>query len=159
MVPIARAFGTEVIAWRRNLTDARATATGARRVEKDALFEQADVVSLHLMLRERSRHVVSAREIALMKPCAFLINTSRGALVDEAALLDALHAGRIKAGLDVYDLEVLPSGHPLRSASNSVLAPHLGYVTRGAYDAFFRNMVKTIRQWRAGTPIRVLAPD
>ena len=157
MVPIAKAFGMEVIAWSQNLTDERAAEAGARRVDKETLFRAADVVSLHLILGERSRHVVSAAEIALMKPGAFLINTSRGPLVEEAALVAALEEGRIKAGLDVYDIEPLPADHPLRTAPNTVLTPHLGYVTEGAYAAFYRDTVENIKAWRAGSPLRVLA--
>ena len=157
MVPIAKAFGMEVIAWSQNLTDERAAEAGARRVDKETLFRAADVVSLHLILGERSRHVVSAAEIALMKPGAFLINTSRGPLVEEAALVAALEEGRIKAGLDVYDIEPLPADHPLRTVPNTVLTPHLGYVTEGAYAAFYRDTVENIKAWRAGSPLRVLA--
>ena len=157
MVPIAKAFGMEVIAWSQNLTDERAVEAGARHVDKETLFRAADVVSLHLILGERSRHVVSAAEIALMKPGAFLINTSRGPLVEEAALVAALEVGRIKAGLDVYDIEPLPADHPLRTAPNTVLTPHLGYVTEGAYAAFYRDTVENIKAWRAGSPLRVLA--
>ena len=157
MVPIAKAFGMEVIAWSQNLTDERAAEVGARRVDKETLFREADVVSLHLILGKRSRHVVSAAEIALMKPGAFLINTSRGPLVEEAALVAALEEGRIKAGLDVYDIEPLPADHPLRTVPNTVLTPHLGYVTEGAYAAFYRDTVENIEAWRAGSPLRVLA--
>lgn len=157
MVPIAKAFGMEVIAWSQNLTDERAAEAGARRVNKETLFREADVVSLHLILGERSRHVVSAAEIALMKPGAFLINTSRGPLVEETALVAALEEGRIKAGLDVYDIEPLPTDHPLRTVPNTVLTPHLGYVTEGAYAAFYRDTVENIKAWRAGSPLRVLA--
>lgn len=157
MVPIAKAFGMEVIAWSPNLTDERAAETGARRVDKETLFREADVVSLHLVLSERSRHVVGAGEFGQMKQGAWLINTARGPLVDEAALVQALRQGRIKAGLDVFDIEPLPAGHPLRTASNTVLTPHLGYVTEGAYGAFYRDAVENIKAWRAGTPMRVLA--
>jgi phosphoglycerate dehydrogenase-like enzyme len=157
MVPIAKAFGMNVIAWSQNLTEERAIEVGARRVDKETLFREADVVSLHLILGERSRHVVSREEIALMKPGACLINTSRGPLIEEAALLDALREGRIRAGLDVFDIEPLPVDHPLRTVPNTVLTPHLGYVTEGAYTAFYRDTVENIKQWRAGSPVRVLA--
>ncbi|CAH0343168.1 D-2-hydroxyacid dehydrogenase family protein [Rhizobium sp. CECT 9324] len=157
MVPIAKAFGMNVIAWSENLTEERAAEVGARRVDKETLFRDADVVSLHLILGERSRHIVSRHEIGLMKPGAYLINTSRGPLIEEKALLDALHGGRIKAGLDVFDIEPLPIDHPLRTAPNTVLTPHLGYVTEGAYTAFYRDAVENIAQWRAGNPVRVLA--
>ncbi|MEW9612342.1 D-2-hydroxyacid dehydrogenase family protein [Shinella sp. S4-D37] len=157
MVPIAKAFGMEVIAWSQNLTDARAAEVGARRVDKQTLFREADVVSLHLILGERSRHTVSAAELSLMKQGAWLINTARGPLVDEAALIEALRRGRIKAGLDVFEIEPLPADHPLRTMPNTVLTPHLGYVTQGAYAAFYRDAVDNIRAWREGAPVRVLA--
>ncbi|GLR54726.1 D-2-hydroxyacid dehydrogenase family protein [Shinella yambaruensis] len=157
MVPIAKAFGMEVIAWSQNLTDARAAEAGARRVDKETLFREADVVSLHLILGERSRHTVSAAELGQMKQGAWLINTARGPLVDEAALIEALRQGRIKAGLDVFDIEPLPADHPLRTMPNTVLTPHLGYVTEGAYAAFYRDTVDNIRAWRDGAPVRVLA--
>lgn len=157
MVPIAKAFGMEVIAWSQNLTDERAAEAGARRVDKQTLFREADVVSLHLILGERSRHTVSAAELALMKQGAWLINTARGPLVDEAALIEALRQGRIKAGLDVFEIEPLPADHPLRTMPNTVLTPHLGYVTQGAYSAFYRDAVDNIRAWREGAPVRVLA--
>ncbi|GGE27596.1 2-hydroxyacid dehydrogenase [Agaricicola taiwanensis] len=157
MVPIAKAFGMEVIAWSQNLTAERAAEAGARLVEKDDLFRQADVVSIHLVLGERSRGLVGAREIGLMKPDAMLINTSRGPIVEEAPLIDALEAGRIRAGLDVYDQEPLPENHPLRRVPNAVTTPHLGYVTEGAYRGFYRDAVEDILAWRAGKPVRVLA--
>lgn len=160
MVPIARAFGMDVIAWSPNLTNDRAAEAGALRVEKMRLFQEADVVSLHLVLGERSRHVVSHTELRAMKRGAMLINTSRGPLVDEGALLEALQERRILAGLDVFDQEPLPINHPLRAAPNTVLTPHLGYVTNGAYAAFFRDTVENIRAWREGKPVRVLvAPN
>jgi phosphoglycerate dehydrogenase-like enzyme len=157
MVPIARAFGMNVIAWSQNLTDERAAEAGARRVDKETLFREADVVSLHLILSDRSRGIVGEKELALMKPGAILVNTSRGPLVDEAALLDALRQGRIRAGLDVYDEEPLPADHPLRTVPNAVTTPHLGYVTEGAYAAFYGDAVEDIAAWRAGSPVRVLA--
>lgn len=157
MAAIARAFEMEVIGWSKNLTDARADELGVRRVEKAALFAQADVISLHLILSDRSRGVVGAGELAAMKPGAMLINTSRGPLVDEAALIAALQEGRIRAGLDVFDHEPLPADHPLRRAPNTVLTPHIGYVTEGAYAEFFRDTVENIKAWRAGAPLRVLA--
>jgi D-3-phosphoglycerate dehydrogenase len=160
MVPIARAFGMDVIAWSPNLTNDGAAEAGALRVEKMRLFQEADVVSLHLVLGERSRHVVSHTELRAMKRGAMLINTSRGPLVDEGALLEALQERRILAGLDVFDQEPLPINHPLRAAPNTVLTPHLGYVTNGAYAAFFRDTVENIRAWREGKPVRVLvAPN
>ena len=157
MAAIARAFEMEVIGWSQNLTDARAEELGVRRVDKAALFAQSDVISLHLILSDRSQGIVGAQELAAMKPGAMLINTSRGPLVDEPALIAALREGRIRAGLDVFDQEPLPADHPLRHAPNTVLTPHIGYVTQGAYAEFFRDTVENILAWRAGAPLRVLA--
>lgn len=157
MAAIAKAFDMNVIAWSQNLTDERAHECGATRVDKETLFKEADVITLHLILSDRTRHVVGRKEIQLMKPGAILINTSRGPLVDEAALLEALQDGRIRAGFDVYDVEPLPSDHPLRSAPNVTLSPHLGYVTEEAYRRFYEDTVENIIAWRDGTPLRVLA--
>jgi D-3-phosphoglycerate dehydrogenase len=155
---IGHAFGMEIVAWSQNLTAERAEAAGARLVPKDELFAKSDVVTIHLVLSERSRGLVGARELGLMKPSAILINTSRGPIVDEAALIDALRAGKIRsAGLDVYDREPLPADHPLRTLPNVVHTPHLGYVTEGAYREFYPDMVENILAWRAGNPLRVLA--
>lgn len=154
---IALAFEMEVIAWSQNLTEERARECGARLVDKETLFAEADAVSLHLILSERSRHVVGAREIGLMKPGAILVNTSRGPLVDEAALVEALQEGRIRAGLDVFDIEPLPANHPLRGAPNCVVSPHLGYVTQEAYEKFYGDTVDNIIAWQKGAPLRVLA--
>jgi phosphoglycerate dehydrogenase-like enzyme len=149
----------EVIAWSQNLTPERAREGGAEYVDKEALFSRADVVSVHLVLGERTRGIVGAPELARMKPGAILVNTSRGPLIDEAALLAALDAGRIRAaGLDVFEVEPLPEDHPLRRAPNLVTTPHLGYVTEGTYQAFFEDMVEDIAAWRAGTPVRILDP-
>jgi phosphoglycerate dehydrogenase-like enzyme len=158
MVPVARAFGMEVIAWSQNLTPERAREGGAEYVDKEALFSRADVVSIHLVLGERTRGIVGEPELSRMKPGAILINTSRGPLVDGTALLEALEAGRIRAGLDVFDVEPLPEGDPLRRAPNLVATPHLGYVTEGTYQAFFEDMVEDIAAWRAGAPVRLLGP-
>ena len=158
MVPVARAFGMEVIAWSQNLTPERAREGGAEYVDKDALFSRADVVSIHLVLGERTRGIVGEPELSRMKAGAILINTSRGPLVDGTALLGALEAGRICAGLDVFDVEPLPEGDPLRRAPNLVTTPHLGYVTEGTYQAFFADMVENIAEWRAGAPVRLLGP-
>lgn len=154
-----KAFGMEVIAWSPNLTDERAASLGATRVEKDVLFSRADVVSIHLKLGDRSRGLVGARELGLMKPSALLINTSRGPIVDEAALIAALTEGRIAgAGLDVFDQEPLPGDHPLRALPNAVLTPHIGYVTEESYRNFYAGVVEAIAAWRAGSPIRVYRP-
>ena len=157
MATIARVFEMDVIAWSRNLTAERAREVGARAVSREELFRRADVVTVHLVLGERTRGLIGAAELALMKPTAYVVNTSRGPIVDEQALLAALTERRIAgAALDVYDTEPLPPDHPLRSAPNTVLTPHLGYVTTGTYDVFYRDAIEDIEQWLAGTPVRVL---
>jgi len=159
MAAIGRAFGMEVLAWSQNLDPAAAREARAEPVEKRALFERADVVSVHYKLSERSRGVVGAAEIAAMKPSAYLVNTSRGPLVDTDALLAALERGAIAgAGIDVYDSEPLPADHPLRSAPRTVLTPHLGYVTEDTYGTFFRDAVDGVLAYLAGTPVRVVNP-
>lgn len=159
MAEIGRVFRMDVIAWSQNLTDAQAAEAGARRVEKDELFRQSDFVTVHYKLGERSRGLVGARELGLMKPTAYLINTSRGPVVDTDALIAALKEGRIAgAGIDVYDEEPLPADHPLRSCPRTLLTPHLGYVTEGTYRAFYGEIVEDIEAWLKGEPIRVLVP-
>lgn len=154
---VARAFDMRVIAWSQNLTAATAAEQDVEWVEKDELFSTADIVTLHLRLSDRTRGVVGARELGLMKPNALLVNTSRGPLVDEGALLSALESGRLgAAALDVYDVEPLPADHPLRSAPRTVLTPHIGYVTEGSYTAYFTGAVEDVRAWLDGSPIRVL---
>jgi phosphoglycerate dehydrogenase-like enzyme len=155
---IGAAMGMKLIAWSQNLTPEQARERGAERVEKDELFRRADVVSIHLILSDRSRGLVGARELALMKPTALLINTSRGPIIDEVALLAALKEKRIRGfGADTYDVEPLPNDHPLRSAPRALLTPHLGYVTEETYRDFFAGMVQAIEAWLAGKPINVLA--
>ena len=145
---VARAFGMDAIAWSPNLTHEKAEAAGARLVAKDALFRQADIVTVHLILGQRSRGVVGATELALMKPGAWLVNTSRGPLVDETALIDALRRRRIAGtALDVYDVEPLPADHPFRTLPNVVATSHVGFVTRATYEIFFRDTVKNIVTW------------
>jgi len=156
MAKYAKAFGMEVIAWSQNLTEEAAAAAGARRVEKAALFEESDVVSVHLVLSERSRGLVAAPELALMGPHAYLINTSRGPIVDEGALIAALTSGRIAgAGLDVFDIEPLPPAHPLRLLPNVTLSPHLGYVTREMLSAFYADTIDAVVAWLDGSPVRI----
>jgi phosphoglycerate dehydrogenase-like enzyme len=154
---VGRAFGMEVLAWSQHLTQAAAEEAGARAVAKDDLFSVADVITVHYKLSDRSVGLVGRRELGLMKPTAFLVNTSRGPIVDEAALLSALHSGAIAgAGLDVYDEEPLPGGHPLRVAPRTVLTPHLGYVTDDGYRTFYADAVEDIAAFAAGQPVRVL---
>lgn len=156
---VGQAFGMKVIAWSTNLTAEAAAAVGVTRVEKQELFAQSDVVSLHMILSDRSRGIVGAAELAAMKPSAFIVNTSRGPLIDQAALIAALQEGRIAgAGLDVYDEEPIPATHPLMSAPNALLLPHLGYVSKQNYAAYFKGAVEVIEAFIAGNPIRVLAP-
>lgn len=154
---VGRAFGMNVIAWSQNLTAEKAAEAGARRVEKDELFRQADIVTLHLILSHRSRGVVGSAELALMKPSAWLINSSRGPLVDEAALIEALSARRIAgAALDVFDEEPLPAGHPFRRLDNVLATPHIGYVTEDTYRIFYGDSVENIAAWLDGKPLRLM---
>jgi phosphoglycerate dehydrogenase-like enzyme len=156
MAEYAKAFGMDVIAWSQNLEAEDAAAVGVRRVEKDELFALADVVSIHLVLSQRSRGLVTARELGLMKPTAYLINTSRGPIVEEAALIEALSSGAIAgAGLDVYDAEPPPPDHPLRSLPMVTLSPHLGYVTRETLHAFYADTIEAVVAWLDGKPVRV----
>ena len=156
---VGRAFEMDVIAWSPNLTAARAAEIGAILVTKDELLARSDVVSIHLVLGERSRGLIGARELSQMKRTAYLINTSRGPIVDEAALVAALRAGTIAgAGLDVYDDEPLPLGHPLRDLPNTVITPHLGYVTEEGYRIFYGHALEDVKAWLAGQPVRVLRP-
>jgi phosphoglycerate dehydrogenase-like enzyme len=159
MVPVGLAFGMEVLVWSQNLDPEAARTAGAEPVGKLELFERADVVSVHYKLSERSRGLVGAAELAAMKPSAYLVNTSRGPLVDTEALIAALEAGAIAgAGIDVYDEEPLPLDHPLRSAPRTVLTPHLGYVTEDTYETFFTHAVEDVLAYLDGTPVRVLEP-
>ncbi len=156
---IGKAFGMEIIAWSQNLTAESAASAGAQLVDKETLFAAADIVSIHLVLGERTRGLVKAEDLARMKPSAFLVNTSRGPIVDEQALIAALESRRIAgAAIDVYDHEPLPAEHPLRRAANTVLTPHLGYVTTENYRLAYGQAVEAIRAYLAGTPIRVIAP-
>lgn len=160
MAHYGKAFGMDVIAWSQHLTDEAAAAAGARRVEKAALFAESDVLSIHLVLSEHTRGLVGAAELTRMKPNAFLINTSRGPIVDERALIGALRAERIAgAGLDVFDTEPLPAEHPLRKLPNVTLSPHLGYVTREMLGAFYADTVEAVAAWLDGTPVRIANPS
>ena len=155
---IGKAFGMEAIAWSQNLTAERAAGIGAALVTKEELFRRADVVSIHLVLGERTRALVGAAELALMKPTAYLVNTSRGPIVDGKALVAALESGRLAgAGLDVYDSEPLPAGHALRKLDNVVLTPHLGYVTMENYRLAYGQAIEDIRAFLEGKPLRVLS--
>lgn len=156
---VGRAFGMKLIAWSENLTDERAAEIGATKVDKDTLFREADVLTIHQVLSDRTRGLVGARELGLMKPSAILVNTSRGPIVDELALADALRGRTIRsAGIDVFGVEPLPADHPFRSLDNIVTTPHLGYVTDGCYDVFFRDIVEDIAAWLDGAPVRLVQP-
>lgn len=157
MVPVARAFGMDVLAWSQNLTPEAAADAGASCVGKHELFERSDVVSLHLVLSDRTRHVVGRRELELLGPQGHLVNTSRAGLVDPQALLNALHSGSIAgAALDVFEQEPLSADDPLLSAPNTVLSPHLGYVTRDNYAHWYGGIVEDLRAFASGSPLRVL---
>ncbi|WP_214070092.1 D-2-hydroxyacid dehydrogenase family protein [Mucilaginibacter sp. dw_454] len=146
----AKVFGMKVIAWSENLTEERAHRAGAEIVSKERLFRDSDFISLHLVLSDRSRGIVGQKELELMKPSAFLVNTSRGPLVDEAALLTILKTRRIAgAALDVFDTEPLPAGHELRKLDNVLCTPHIGYVTEHTYRVFYGDTVKAIENWLA----------
>ena len=158
MVSPARAFGMEVIAWSQNLTDQRAAEVGARRVSKEELLAGADFLSVHLVLSDRTRGLIGGPELLAMKPTAALINTSRGPIVDEAALVGALRVGVIAAaGLDVYDREPLPAGHPLTMLPNVVLLPHLGYVSEPGLRNMYIQVVEDIAAFLDGAPIRSIS--
>jgi phosphoglycerate dehydrogenase-like enzyme len=145
---IGLAFGMRVLAWSQNLTAEKAGASGAALVSKEELLRQADIVSLHLVLSDRTRGLIGERELALMKPSARLVNTSRGPIVVEAALIAALQAGQIAgAAIDVYDVEPLPLDHPYRKIDNLLATPHIGYVSRSLYERFYRDTVSNILAW------------
>jgi phosphoglycerate dehydrogenase-like enzyme len=154
---VGRAFGMDVVAWSANLTDERAAECDARRVEKDELFATADVVTVHLVLSERTHHLVGATELARVKPTAILVNTARGPIVDDDALIDVLERGAIAgAGLDAFEVEPLPADHPYRRLPNVVATPHIGYVTGDCYRIFYDQIVEDITAFLAGEPVRVV---
>ena len=154
---IAQALGMKVVAWSQNLTPEKCREAGVEYAAKEDLIRQSDFISIHVVLSQRSRGLIGAKELSLMKPTAYLINTSRGPIVDEAALLAALGEKRIAgAGLDVFDVEPLPRDHPFRKMDNVVLTPHLGYVSLQNYRAYFAGVVEDIRGWLDGKPVRVV---
>ena len=156
---VAKAFGMKVIAWSQNLTPERCKELGSEYVSKDDLFRDADVVTIHLQLSDRTRNLIAAKELGLMKKSAYLVNTSRGPIVEEKALLDALNKKQIAgAGLDVFDVEPLPLDHPYRKMDNVVITPHLGYVSQQNYDKYYPDIVENIRGFLDGKPVRVIAP-
>lgn len=154
---VGLAFDMEVIAWSRNLTDERCREIGVARVSKEELLSRSDVLTIHLVLSDRTRGLLGAAELATMKPTAVLINTSRGPIVEEGALVDALERGTIAgAGLDVFDTEPLPPEHPLRRCPNTVITPHLGYVEEANYDAYFDGYLAAMRGYLDGAPTNVV---
>lgn len=158
MAQYGRAFGMDVVAWSQNLTDERAAEHGVRRVDKATLFTSSDIVSVHLILSERSAGIVDAASIAAMKPTAYFVNTSRAGLVDLKALRLALESGKIAgAGLDVFEMEPLPADDPWRRVPNTLLTPHLGYANTENFNAYFPHVVQAIEAFKQGKPIRVIA--
>jgi phosphoglycerate dehydrogenase-like enzyme len=154
---IGLAFGMDVIAWSQNLQSETAQARGVKAVSKDELFRTADVVTIHLQLSERTRGLITKDDLALLKPTATIVNTSRGPIIDERALLEALSRGQLAgAGLVVFDVEPLPDDHPLRSAPRTLLTPHIGYVTDGTYQVFYCEAIEDIAAFLDGHPVRVL---
>ena len=151
-----KAFGMNVAAWSQNLTDEQAKAGGATRVSKEEMFRGSDYITVHYKLSARSKGIVGAAEIAMMKPTAYLLNTSRGPLIDEEAMIAALEEGRIAgAGLDVFDDEPLPAGHFFRTSPRVIVTPHVGYASYENYQTYYREMVENIEGWLAGVPVRV----
>ncbi len=156
---VGKAFGMKLIAWSTNLTEERAAEIGAVKVDKQTLFREADVLTIHQVLSDRTRHLVGAAELSLMKSSAILVNTSRGPIVDELALAEALRTRTIRgAGIDVYGVEPMAPDHPFRSLDNIVTTPHLGYVTEGCYEIFYRDIVEDITTWLDGSPVRLIVP-
>jgi D-3-phosphoglycerate dehydrogenase len=160
MAGYGKAFGMDVVAWSQNLTAERAAECGARSVSKEELFSSSDFISIHVVLSDRTRGLIGAADFARMKPSAILVNTSRGPIVDEAALIEAIRQRRFAhAALDVYSREPLPADHPLRRMENVTLAPHLGYVNTDVFGHFYGESVKNIEAWLDGQPINVLNPQ
>ena len=155
---IGKAFGMECQAWSQNLTAEKAAAAGVKLVSRGELFESSDVLTVHLVLGERTRGLVRREDLERMKPGALLVNTSRGPIIVEPDLIDFLRTGKIHAALDVYEQEPLPAGHPLRKLENVTLSPHLGYVHEENYRIFYGDTVENVAAWMAGKPLRVLNP-
>ena len=157
---VAAAFDMNIIAWSQNLTAERARECGASLVDKDTLFRESDIVSIHLILSDRTRGLVGERELSLMKPTSYLVNISRGPIVDEDALIDVLQRRAIAgAALDVFATEPLPNDHPLLKMDNTLILPHLGYVTEDSYRAMYAGVVEDIRAFASGEPVRMINQD
>jgi phosphoglycerate dehydrogenase-like enzyme len=159
MARYCKALSMNLLAWSRNLTADRAQAAGATMVSKDELLSRSDAVSIHLVLSDRTRGLIGAADIARMKPGAILVNTSRGPIVEEKALIDAVQSRRIVAALDVFDREPLPANHPLRTAPNVVMTPHLGYGVKETWDSFYPQSVENALAFLDGKPVRVTNPE
>jgi len=160
MAGYAKAFGMEVSAWSQNLTPERAAEAGVRYASKEELFSTSDFISIHLVLSDRTRKLIGAADFNRMKPTGILVNTSRGPILDEAALIEALRQGKLAhAALDVYEREPLPAGHPLLSLDNVTLAPHLGYVNTDVFTTFYGDALANIEAWLDGKPTNVLNPE
>ncbi len=160
MAAYAKAFGMEVAAWSQNLTPERAAEAGVQYASKEALFSTSDFISIHLVLSDRTRKLIGAADFNRMKPTAILVNTSRGPILDEAALIEALRQGKLAhAALDVYEREPLPAGHPLLGLDNVTLAPHLGYVNTDVFTTFYGDALANIEAWLDGKPTNVLNPE
>jgi phosphoglycerate dehydrogenase-like enzyme len=159
MAGYGRALGMRVLAWSPNLTPERAAAAGAEFAEKDKLLAAADAISLHLVLSPRTERIIAAADLACLKPGAIVVNTARGGLIEEAALIAAVTTGKIIAALDVFNSEPLPAGHPLRRAANAVLTPHLGFATREIFVQFYTEAIENILAFLDGAPIRMLNPE
>jgi phosphoglycerate dehydrogenase-like enzyme len=155
---VGKAFGMDVVGWSQNLTPEKAEAAGVRYVAKDELLATSDVITIHMVLSDRTRNLLGKKDLERLKPGAILVNTSRGPIVDEAALLEWLKTGAGHAALDVYDREPLPADHALRKLENVTLSPHLGYVNEENYRTFYRDTVENVAAWMAGKPIRILQP-
>jgi phosphoglycerate dehydrogenase-like enzyme len=157
---IGLAFGMDVIAWSQNLTAERCAEFGVRLATKEELFSNADFISIHLVLSDRTRGLIGRGQLALMKPTAYLVNTARGPIVQQDALIEALEAGNIGgAGIDVYDTEPLPPDHPMRHLPRSIITPHLGFVTDTNYRLWYGQCAEDVLAWINGAPLRVLNPD
>ena len=157
MVPVAKALGMDVVAWSQNLTEERCAELGVRKVTKDELLSSADVLGVFLVFSERSRNTLRADDLAKMKPGAILVNISRGPIVEEQALIEAIRSGHLAgAGLDVFDREPLPADHPFRSLDNVVVTPHIGYVTEQLFRSAWERMAEDVAAYLAGAPIRVI---
>jgi phosphoglycerate dehydrogenase-like enzyme len=159
MARYSKALAMNVLAWSPNLTAEKTQAEGAILVSKEELFSSSDAISIHMVLSARSRGLIGAPDLARMKPGAILVNTSRGPIVDETALLEAVSARRIVAALDVFDREPLPAHHPLRSAPNTVMTPHLGYGVQETWKEFYRQSLENALSFLDGTPVRVVNPE